>query len=779
MGVEEQRAGKFYVERDVLDELCLDQVARRRTHSTTPPLKERVKDSLRCSMPKLKRSVLSTFPVLSWLPRYSVRDNGLGDLISGISVGIMHLPQGMAYALLASVPPVFGLYTSFYPVLVYCILGTSRHISIGTFAVISIMIGSVTERLAPDSDFTFLNGTNGTAGLDVTARDAYRVQIAASTTVLSGLFQVLLGMVRFGFVVTYLSEPLVRGYTTGAATHVVVSQLKYIFGIHPARFSGPLSQVYILIDICRHLPETNIGALVVSLVALLVLIVVKELNSCYEKKLPLPIPIELIVIIAATLISYYGNLNSQYDVAVVGEIPRGLKSPSLPDVSLWGTVVGDAFAVAIVGYAINISLGKTFGLKHGYKVDSNQELVALGLSNTVGGFFQCYSVTSSMSRSLIQESTGGRTQVAGVVSSVIVLITVLQLGTLFEELPKAVLSCIVFVNLKGMFKQYLDIPALWKSNPVDLLVWLVTLVCTILLNLDLGLAASIAFSLLTVIFRTQLPRYSILGQVPGTELYLDTDTYEEAKEIPGITIFRSSTTVYYTNAELYLDALQKKSGIDIGKLLTRKKKRDAKQKRKDKKEEKKAKKENGVNGHLPNGTVHPEDKVDVEKGSPDLKGNRTDIALTDRPTNGQVNWAYEQQWTRLDLGSETGSHGDDAITQTSSTVGEEQRGRSSDIDTHTIILDLSTASFVDTVTVMMLNNIFRDYREIDIDIYLAGCQVCVVEQLSRASFFSESIPKSRLFTTVHDAVLHSLRLQGASDVPIYECTLDMACTTKM
>uniref|UniRef100_A0A674DKF5 Solute carrier family 26 member 6, like 2 n=1 Tax=Salmo trutta TaxID=8032 RepID=A0A674DKF5_SALTR len=741
MGVEEQRAGKFYVERDVLDELCLDQVARRRTHSTTPPLKERVKDSLRCSMPKLKRSVLSTFPVLSWLPRYSVRDNGLGDLISGISVGIMHLPQGMAYALLASVPPVFGLYTSFYPVLVYCILGTSRHISIGTFAVISIMIGSVTERLAPDSDFTFLNGTNGTAGLDVTARDAYRVQIAASTTVLSGLFQVLLGMVRFGFVVTYLSEPLVRGYTTGAATHVVVSQLKYIFGIHPARFSGPLSQVYILIDICRHLPETNIGALVVSLVALLVLIVVKELNSCYEKKLPLPIPIELIVV-TATLISYYGNLNSQYDVAVVGEIPRGLKSPSLPDVSLWGTVVGDAFAVAIVGYAINISLGKTFGLKHGYKVDSNQELVALGLSNTVGGFFQCYSVTSSMSRSLIQESTGGRTQVAGVVSSVIVLITVLQLGTLFEELPKAVLSCIVFVNLKGMFKQYLDIPALWKSNPVDLLVWLVTLVCTILLNLDLGLAASIAFSLLTVIFRTQLPRYSILGQVPGTELYLDTDTYEEAKEIPGITIFRSSTTVYYTNAELYLDALQKK---------------------------------NGVNGHLPNGTVHPEDKVDVEKGSPDLKGNRTDIALTDRPTNGQVNWAYEQQWTRLDLGSETGSHGDDAITQTSSTVGEEQRGRSSDIDTHTIILDLSTASFVDTVTVMMLNNIFRDYREIDIDIYLAGCQVCVVEQLSRASFFSESIPKSRLFTTVHDAVLHSLRLQGASDVPIYECTLRLAC----
>uniref|UniRef100_A0A6Q2WTS2 SLC26A/SulP transporter domain-containing protein n=1 Tax=Esox lucius TaxID=8010 RepID=A0A6Q2WTS2_ESOLU len=619
----------------------------------------------RCSVPKLKRSVLGFLPVLSWLPRYSLRDNALGDLTSGISVGIMHLPQGMAYALLASVPPVFGLYTSFYPVLVYFIFGTSRHISIGTFAVISIMIGSVTEKLAPDSNFPSLNETNGTGGVDLAARDAYRVQIAASTTVLCGLFQILLGMMRFGFVVTYLSEPLVRGYMTGAATHVVASQLKYVFGIDPARFSGPLSQVYLLIDICRLLPETNIGALVVSLVALVVLITVKELNTCYEKKLPMPIPIELIVIIAATLISYYGDLNSQYNVSVVGEIPQGLKPPSPPDISLWGSVVGDAFAVAIVGYAINISLGKTFGLKHGYKVDSNQELVALGLSNTAGGFFQCYAVTSSLSRSLIQESTGGKTQVAGVISSVIVLVTVLQLGTLFEELPKAVLACIVFVNLKGMFRQFLDIPALWKSNKVDLMVWLVTLVCTVLLNLDIGLAASIAFSLLTVIFRSQLPRYSILGRVPGTELYLDTDTYEEVR-CRSVIIFRSSTTMYYTNAELYLDALLEKSGIDIGKLLMKKKKKDSEQKRADKKEEKRAK--------------------------------------------------------------------------------------------------IKAKNQVKHITLC-------NYKEIGIDVYLAGCQVCVVEQLSIAGFFCESIPKSCLFATVHDAVLHSLRVHGDKDRPQYECVL--------
>uniref|UniRef100_A0A8C7LDV4 Solute carrier family 26 member 6 n=1 Tax=Oncorhynchus kisutch TaxID=8019 RepID=A0A8C7LDV4_ONCKI len=700
-------------------------------------------------LPKLKRSVLSFIPILSWLPRYSVRQDALGDLISGISVGVMHLPMGLAYALLASVPPVFGLYTSFYPVLMYCIFGTSRHISIGTFAVTSIMIGTTTERLAPNSNFMTLNGTNGTHVLDVVARDAIRVQIAASTTFLSGIFLFLLGMIRFGFVVTFLSDPLVRGYMTGAGIQVVLSQFPSLFGISVGRFSGPLSQVYLLIDICRHLPETNIAAVVVTLVALAVLIVVKELNIYYEKKMPVPVPIELITVMSLNhIILLYPFLplstliSPSLPILSSPHLPflfiLRLKPPRSPDVSLWGSIVGDAFAVGIVGYAVNISLGKIFGQKHGYNVDSNQEMVAVGLCNIVGGFFQCHVVAASPPRTLLQDSTGGKTQVVGMISSVLVLIFILQLGSLFEELPKAVLACIVLVNLRGLFMQFKDIPELWKSNKFDLLVWLVTLVCTILLNLDIGLGASIGFSMLTVIFRTQLPRYSILGHVPGTELYLDTDTYEEAKEIPGITIFRSSTTMYYTNAQLYLDALQEKSGIDIGMLLMKKKKRDTEEKRKDKKEKNKAKKE-----------------------------------------AKKVNWAFEQQGTGFDRGPETGIHGDDHMTQMSSTGREGEVGRSSFNDTHTIILDLSTTNFADTATVKTLKNIFLNYRKIDIDIYLTGCQGEYVSQLSSADFFSESIPKSCLFSTIHDAVLHSLRLHGASDVPIiyeYMNALTVSCS---
>uniref|UniRef100_A0A8C4I0X6 Solute carrier family 26 member 6, like 1 n=1 Tax=Dicentrarchus labrax TaxID=13489 RepID=A0A8C4I0X6_DICLA len=709
-----RKFGKYRVEREVLDEQRLEEVTQRKTYADThPSLTERLKDSL---------SVMSSLPVLYWLPKYSVWDYGMPDLISGISVGIMHLPQGMAYALLASLPPVFGLYTSLYPALIYIFFGTSRHISIGTFTVLSIMVGSVTERLAPDMDFLKRNGTNITAELDITARDSYRVQVAAATTVLGGLIQVVLGLVKFGFVGTYLSEPLVRAYTTAAAAHAVVAQLKYIFGVSPTRFSGSLSLVYTLKDVCSLLPHTHLPTLVASAVSMVFLIAAKELNSFLSPKLPVPIPVELITLLEKFLV---GNLSS----------------PSVPDVSLFGEVIGDAFALAIVGYAISISLGKTFALKHGYKVDSNQELVALGLSNTVGGFFQCYSVCPSMSRSLIQETTGGKTQMAGVASALIVLITILKLGPLFQELPKAVLAAIVFVNLKGMFKQYSDIVTLWKSSKIDLMVWLVTWMSTLLFNLDLGLAASITFALLTVIFRTQLPTYSVLGNVPGTELYVDIETHREAREIPGVTIFRSSATVYFANAELYLEALKEKSGLDISKMIIYKRRQEAKQKRRERRAERR---KNGLWEYL-------------KGGDPDCTS---------------IGWISELQ----DGDTTTlGSSSEDTLSHDLERVSLGSLGKWT-WDIHSIIIDLSTANFIDTVAIKTMKNIFQDFCEIDVDIYMAACQASVVEQLELGGFFTESITKRRLFASVHDAVLYCQNHRGATSIPRSEPSVVSICS---
>uniref|UniRef100_A0A3P9LQJ1 Si:ch211-117c9.2 n=1 Tax=Oryzias latipes TaxID=8090 RepID=A0A3P9LQJ1_ORYLA len=710
---------KYAVHRDVLDELGLEEVAQKGTWSIKPTVGEKLKESLRCSVPSLKHILLTWIPILSWLPKYSFRENILGDVVSGCSVGIMHLPQGMAYALLASLRPVYGLYTSLFPVLVYVVFGTSRHVSIGTFAVISIMVGSVTERLAPDEAFYF-NGTNGSLTVNIDARDAYRVQMACSVTLLSGIFQILLGVVRFGFVATYLSEPLVRGYTTGAACHVCVSQLKYLFGVKPARFTGPFSLIYV---------------------------------------------------IGATIIIHFCGVREDYLIDVVGEIPSGLKAPRTPDVTFFSQLIGDAIAVAVVSYAITISLGKTFALKYGYKVDSNQELIAVGLSNTIGSFFQCYAVTASLSRSLVQESTGGNTQIAGVVSSLLMLIMVIRIGSLFEDLPKAVLSTIVFVNLKGMFRQFMDVPLLWKTNKVDLLVWLVTFISTVLFNLDLGLALSVGFSMLTFIFKTQLPHYSILGNVPSTDLYVDTEAFKQVKEIPGIKIFRSSATICFTNAELFLEALQQRSGLDVRKLQMEKKKR-AKQEKMAKKEVKKSVIEihKDLLDHPCNSTSSS--KVSELNKEKNLSMHK-DVAifLTNTSSNGfgHVNSAYQYDATISEIDS--GCHGENNLTHIS--YEDEKDGRTCMSVTHSIILDISTTGFVDTVTVKMLKNLFCDFADVDVDIYLAGSQACVVEQLEKAAFF-ESIPKTRLFVTVHDAVLHILRKLGQTDI-----ILDTSCDTQM
>ncbi|NXN70933.1 S26A6 protein, partial [Himantopus himantopus] len=723
-----------------LSEADLEEVAQRK-----PPAKPSLHSCLhkiRCSASTAKSLLFRFLPFLSWLPRYPVKDWLLGDITSGFSVGIMHLPQGLAYALLAGLPPVTGLYSSFYPVFLYFFFGTSRHNSVGAcgpqrspgadlglptpclspgpFAVISVMIGSLTESLLPSEKFLeSVNGSNMTVNEE--RRDNARVELVATITVLTGVFQVALGLLQFGFVVTYLSEPLVRGYTTAASVHVLVSQLKNVFGVSLSEHSGPLSLFTTFIEICQKLPETNVGTLVTAIIAMVVIFIVKELNHKFAAKLPMPIPIELITIIISTGISYGVNLNAKFGISVVGNIPSGLKPPVVPDVSYFGQVVGNAFAIAVVGYAICISLGKIFALKHGYKVDSNQELIALGLCNFLGGFFQCFAISCSMSRSLVQESTGGNSQVAGVIASLVILVTILKIGELFRDLPKAILSAIIIINLHGMFKQFKDIRTLWKSNRVDLMVWVVTFVATLMLNLDIGLGASVAFGLLTVIFRTQLPHYSILGRIADTNVYRDVAEYQMAQEVPGVKIFRSSSTLYFANVELYAEALKKKSGIDVDRLIKKKKKALKKLKKQQKKAEKEKAKRKKVLPCCKAPAGCPPLPQDAEDG---LNGPGVSV---------------------IEL---SGAEGSTPPEPTLRTLGLPQP------DFHAVILDFSPVSFMDTVSIKILKNIFRDFREIEVDVFVACCSATVLAQLERGNFFSSAITKHFFFPSVHDAVVH-------------------------
>ncbi|KAL7370825.1 hypothetical protein ABVT39_012246 [Epinephelus coioides] len=700
----------YRIERPVYDEgFIRSQLLHRKEDSTT--LRQRLAQKFRCSSKKAKAAALSCLPILTWLPSYPVKQYLFSDVVSGLSTGVVQLPQGLAYAMLAAVPPVYGLYSSFYPVLLYTFFGTSRHISIGTFAVISLMIGGVAVREAPDSMFYVLpaNGSNMSAVLDVEARDARRVQVAVVLTTLVGIIQFVLGLLRFGFVAIYLTEPLVRGFTTAAAVHVVVSQLKYLLGVKTQRFSGPLSAIYSVKAVLSDITSTNVSTLILGLVCLVFLYAIKDLNERFKKKLPIPIPGEIIVVIVSTSVSYGMSLSEDYKVDVVGKIPTGLLPPAVPEFSLLPNLVTDSFAVAIVGFSMGISLAKIFALKHGYSVDGNQELIAIGLCNFISSFFSTFAITCSMSRSLVQESTGGKTQIAGLLASLMVLLVVVAIGFVFQPLPQTALAAIIMVNLLGMFKQFRDIPVLWRTSKIELAIWMVAFVASVLLGLDYGLLVALSFAILTVIYRTQSPKSAVLGHVPGTGLYCDVDEYEEAAEYEGIKIFHSNSSIYFANSDLYVNALKEKTGVSPADLQAVRKAH--------KKQREKA-----------NGNHDSPLKMCAKGGVTHEVLSYNHVAEEER--NGQLG----------ETNSQSDSEGAVFLEPLSAV--------------HSIILDWTSASFIDSVGAKAIKQVIKEYAAVDVRVVIAGCSRNLLSELDTLQFFTGDVTPEMVFPTVHDAVLH-------------------------
>uniref|UniRef100_A0A3B4GLT3 Solute carrier family 26 member 5 n=1 Tax=Pundamilia nyererei TaxID=303518 RepID=A0A3B4GLT3_9CICH len=511
------------------------------------------------------------------------------------------LLKRLAYAMLAAVPPVYGLYSSFYPVLLYTFFGTSRHISVGTFAVISLMIGGVAVREAPDSMFMNINatGANASDAINVELRDKSRVQVAVMVTTLAGLIQIVLGLLRFGFVAIYLTEPLVRGFTTAASMHVVISQLKYLLGV--------------------------------------------ETQLCWN---------------------VFISLNTE----------------------LFGALYSCLTVLFLT--CVNVVAEGLSSLFHGFPPRVHfQELIALGLCNFISSFFQTFAVTCSMSRSLVQESTGGKTQIAGLLASLLVLVVVVAVGFVFEPLPQTALAAIIMVNLIGMFKQFRDIPSLWRTSKIELAIWVIAFIASVLLGLDYGLLVAVTFAILTVIYRTQSPKTSILGHVANTGLYCDVDEYEEAAEYEGIKIFHSNSSIYFANSDLYVNSLKEKTGLNPEHLQAARK---AQKKRKEK---------TNSNRHV----------------AEDQK-------------NGQ-------------FGDRHGDSEEAVFLEPFSTV-------------HSIILDWTSATFIDSVGAKAIRQVIKEYAAVDVRVVIAGCNRNLLAELDTLKFFTKDLTTDFLFPTVHDAVLH-------------------------
>lgn len=464
-----------------------------------------------------------SFP--SWLKNYQQSDLK-PDLIAGLTVGVMLIPQAMAYAMLAGLPPIYGLYASTVPLIIYALFGTSRHLSVGPVAIDPILIVA------------------GISAFALVGSDDY-ISLAITLALMVGLIQFSLGVLKLGFLINFLSHPVISGFTSAAAIIIGLSQLKNVLGVE-------ISSNQYLQDIIRSLIEQagNIHWLtfLIGAVSILFLIVFKQVWS----KFPAP----LFMLVISVLAVRFFHLDA-YGVKIIGDIPGGLPRPGLPfiDVMTLRKLLPTAFALALLSFMESIAIARTLQAKHkDYKIIPNQELIALGLANVFGSFFRSFPVSGGFSRSTLNEQSGARTNMSSIVSACVIILTLLFLTPLFYYLPKVILACIIIVAVSRLIN-FKEAKHLWHIDRKDFLMMFVTFMGTLFLGIGEGIGIGVALSLAWIIFESSYPHSAELGRIPGTQTFRNIKRYSDLVIERDILIFRFDAPLFFANADRFRELL--------------------------------------------------------------------------------------------------------------------------------------------------------------------------------------------------------------------------------
>ena len=479
-------------------------------------------------------------PLVGFLRTYK-RSYLSGDLIAGLIVAIMLIPQGMAYAILAGLPPQMGLYASILPVLLYGIFGTSRYLAVGPTAIMSLLTA---------------------AGIGVFAESgsAEYIQLAITLALLVGIMQLAMGLFRAGFLVNFLSHPVLSGFSSAAAIVIGFSQLKSLLGISIPRSEHFYTQV---IEVVRRLPETNLVTLFIGMTGIVVLLYFKlglgkqlqtrgvhaQLAVPISKSAPL-----LIVVVGAILVTLL-KLDERANVSIIGSVPGGLPPLTLPDFDLgvWRTLLATAFAISFVGYMESISVAKTLAAKQREKVAANQELIALGLANLAATFTGGFPVTGGFSRSLVNYAAGARTTVASIISAILIGLSILYLTPLFYYIPKSILAAIIIVAVTGLF-DFDTMRKVWRYNKRDAAALFTTFFAVLALGVESGILIGAATSLIMFIARTSDPHVAEIGRLPDSQFYRNIKRHR-VQTWPEVTLLRIDASLYFANTRLLEDSV--------------------------------------------------------------------------------------------------------------------------------------------------------------------------------------------------------------------------------
>ena len=467
--------------------------------------------------PRFITRLKTALPIIQWLPSY--RSEWLRpDIVAGVTLAAYGIPVAVAYSSLAGLPPEAGLYCYLLGGIAYALFGTSRQLAIGPTSAISILIGSAIGGMA--------------------AGDALRQShLAAGVAILAGIIGLICWLLRLGNLANFVSETILSGFKVGAGLVIASTQLPKLFGIA----SGGSSFFSRIMQLVKHLPETHVPTLMVGAGALLLLIL-------GEKFLPNR-PSALFVVAISIGVMTWFPLASQ-GVKIVGAIPQGLPSLGWPLVQ-WNEVdqlLGLALACFLLSYVESISTVRTFAVKHGYPIDADQELLALGAANFAAGFGGGYPLAGGMSQSAVNEKGGARSQLSLVFASVTIAIVLLFLTGLMSNLPQAVLAAIVLMAIKGLVNPH-ELRHLYRVNKMEFRIAMVATLGVLAFGILKGVLLAAVFSLLLLLKRASNPRIADLGRLPGTDRFVDITHAPEAELLTDVLALRIETAMLYFNVE--------------------------------------------------------------------------------------------------------------------------------------------------------------------------------------------------------------------------------------
>ncbi len=466
-------------------------------------------------------------PIISWLGNYDKRNLG-SDITAGLTVGVMAIPQGMAYGMLAGLPPIYGLYTSLVPVFIYALFGTSRHLVIGPAAMGSFLVAA------------------GVSVLAIPGTPEY-IQLALLLTLFVAVVQFLLGVFKMGFLLNYLSQPVLSGFISAAALIIFFSQLKHFTGIDIPR-SHHIHDV--IIHAIRHISELNMPTFILGLCSTAIILIIRKFRRS--------IPGALIAVIFGIIAIYFFKFN-ELGVKIIGSVPEGLPKFSIPNFDLETVIplLPSTFTIALIGILSSLALGKAMQTKHkNYDISANQEMRALGLANFFGSFFSSIPAAGSFSRTAVNDQAGAKTALSSIVAVILIGLTLLFLTPLFYYLPNSILASIIMVAIVSLV-DIKEAKYLWYANKKDFSLLIITFLATLFWGIEQGILVGISLSLLIVTYESTRPHISILGRVPNTNYYKDLARFEELEDREDVLIIRFSGKLYFANAAGFKDKLTK------------------------------------------------------------------------------------------------------------------------------------------------------------------------------------------------------------------------------